>query len=696
MAQFVLEIGTEEMPARFLGNALRELSDRFAKALEMSCIRHEGIRILGTPRRLVVSIEQINPVQEREEKVVTGPPAQVGFDAEGKLTKAGAGFAKSQGVDPETVFVVDTPKGKYLALNKVMGGQDVQSLLPTLCTDIISTLSFPKKMRWASDGFSFGRPIRWIVALFDDQIIPLTIGGVVSGRVSHGHRVMCAGLLNIPHAKDYFEILTNMGGVILDPVKRSAFIRSEGDRIAAEVEGAVAWNDVLLEEVQNLVEYPVPLLGEFDSKFLALPREVLLTSMEKHQKSFGLMGRNGQVLPYFLTTLNLQPKDRNVVKKGWEKVLRARLEDARFFWESDLKVGLDTWMERLNKVVFLGPLGTMGDKTKRLERLCIFLGERLKPEVKDQLARSGRLAKADLVSEMVGEFAELQGVMGGIYAGKMGETEFVSQALYEHYLPTGVDSPTPASLGGAILALADKADTLVGCFGLNLIPTGANDSYALRRQVLGICRIILDHKFNINLEELFRYAWDGYSGVAWENSAEKTQELLLKFVEQRLKAFFQSEGFESRRVDAAILAGFIDVRSLFLRLQALERFSQRDDFEQAVLTFKRASNIIRKQGQEARAPLSGQVKQDQLLEPAEKALTDKIDEIRPRFEALWSTGDFDGLFALLNELRPSVDGFFDSTMVMCEDPELRLNRLNLLQSLVSILGRLADFGALQI
>ncbi|MHC1751831.1 glycine--tRNA ligase subunit beta [Humidesulfovibrio sp.] len=701
MSEFILEIGTEEMPARFVPRLGEELVELFERLLSEARIDHGGVKAYATPRRLVAHVSSLALSQRLEEEIVSGPPVKIAY-ADGKLTKAGEGFAKTQGVTEAELFIQQTPKGEYLAAKKQVGGGKTQEILPRLCLTAFKSLSFPKRMKWGSLDFLFGRPLRWVLALLDAEVVPLEIAGLASGRVTHGHRVLGPGPWTVDAASDYFDIIRDKAVVVLDARERLELVRAEGDRLAESLGGSVVWDDGLLLEVANLVEFPRPILGEFARLYLELPAQVLLTSMQSHQKSFGIRGADGNLLPYFLTTLNIEPTDMALVKKGWERVLKARLEDARFFWEADLATDFDEWLAKLDSVVFLGPLGSMGDKARRLEALCGKLGAACDlPEA--DMKRAGRLAKADLTSELVYEFDCLQGVIGGIYARKKGESELVAQAIAEQYLPAGPDSPVPATLSGALLAIADKADTMAGCFGLGMIPTGAADPYALRRAALGISRIIMERGLKLKLGEVLAWAQEGYektegfAGVKWKLGPEEARAKMLDFFGQRLRALFASgEGADSRVADAALGAGFTDIRTLKLRFDALTAFSRQPDFERAVLTFKRAANIIRKQGAEADAALSADIN-DALLESAEeRALALALRESAGRFEELWAADDYAGLFAMLGELRPTVDAFFDGVMVMAEDPALRQNRLNMLFALVERLGRLADFSALQV
>lgn len=695
MSEFILEIGIEEMPARFVPRLGEELVELFERLLAEARIDHSGVRAFATPRRLVAHVSGLSLAQRLEEEIVSGPPVKIAY-ADGKLTKAGEGFAKTQGVAEADLFVQQTPKGEYLAARKKVGGGKTLDILPGLCLTAFKSLSFPKRMKWGSLDFLFGRPLRWVLALLDADVVPLEIAGLTSGRVTHGHRVLGPGPWTVDSAADYFDTIRDKARVVIDARERLELVRAEGDRLAASLGGSVVWDEGLLLEVANLVEFPRPILGEFARLYLELPAQVLLTSMQSHQKSFGIKGADGNLLPYFLTTLNIEPTDMALVKKGWERVLKARLEDARFFWESDLGTDMDEWLAKLDSVVFLGPLGSMGDKSRRLEKLCRTLGEACGVSP-DDMARAGRLAKADLMSELVYEFDCLQGVIGGIYARKKGESELVAQAIAEQYLPAGPDSPVPATLSGALLAIADKADTMAGCFGLGMIPTGAADPYALRRAALGISRIKMEHGLTLKLDEVLAWAQQGYQDVRWKLPPEEALAKMLDFFGQRLRALFATgEGVDSRVADAAIGAGFADISKLKMRFDALTAFSRQADFEQAVLTFKRAANIIRKQGAEAGAELSTEIN-DALLEmDEERALVRALRESAGRFEELWDANEYGELFAMLGELRHTVDAFFDNVMVMAEDAALRQNRLNMLFTLVQRLRRLADFCALQV
>ncbi len=694
MATFVLEIGSEELPARFLPGEEAELAARMTAALDKAALAHGALRVLSTPRRAVVVIDDLDPVQSEREEVVVGPPARVAYGPDGAPTRALESFARANGVELAEVYRTGTEKGEYVAVRKRTGGASAGELLAEICPEVIQALPFAKRMRWGAHSLAYARPLRWILALLDDEVVPFSVGHLRSGRETWGHRVHGAGPHSVPRASEYFRVVETAGGIVADPARRRKIIIDGGNAQAAGVGGTVVWKESLLDEVQGLVEHPVPLLADFDPAYLEVPAEVLLTSMESHQKSFGIQGEDGGLLPHFLTVLNLTPRDMSTVKRGWERVLRARLEDARFFWRADSRENFDTWLEKLDHVIFIGPLGSMGDKTRRLEALCRWLAEFVPGADPSLAARAGRLSKADLVSGMVGEFDTLQGIMGGIYAANKGEAPEVAAALREQYLPAGPDSPTPQSLTGALLSLADKADTLAGCFGLNKVPTGAADPNGLRRCALGIIRILLAFDLRLNVRRLFAKARELYGEKRWKLAPDAALEKLMEFFRGRLRQYFLSQGQDTILVDAALGAGVDDVPACAARLAALTAFVREGENQGALLAFKRVDNILRKQAGKETVP--DQWDDTLLREPAEQALGAALARALPEVDALLAAGDMAGALRRLAELRPAVDAFFDGVMVMCEDAALRGNRLALLRALGARVARVADIAALQI
>lgn len=692
MSTFVLEIGTEELPARFLKGEEQELQLRFKQALSDYSIEYESIRVMSTPRRAVVILNGVNPVQLEKEEEISGPPSRIAY-VNGEPTKALEGFLRTNSISLDSVYTVMTEKGEYIAARKHTGGAPVSALLAQICPEIISSIPFAKRMKWGNQTFAYARPLRWILALFDSEIVSFQVGPVKSSNFIYGHRIHGAGPFTVSSANDYIKIVTESASITPDSADRRAFIISEGEKLASEVHGIVQWKESLLDEVQGLCEHPVPVLGKFDDSYLEIPAEVLLTSMESHQKSFGLRNEQGTLLPYFLTVANLTPQDVNIVRHGWERVLKARLEDAAFFWRQDMSDNFDAWLEKLDNVIFIGRLGSVGEKTRRLEQLCSWLAERCDKTISSKdAARAGRLSKSDLVSGMVGEFDTLQGIMGGIYAEKKGESPNVSNALKEQYLPAGPDTDIPSTKLGAILSMADKADTLVGCFGLGMIPTGTADSNGLRRCALGIIRILLDYGFDIDIHDFLAKAQSLYGEREWKLSEADALSKLEEFFRDRIKNFFQGKGIDTLTVEAAMPKGNIDLRRISRCIQALQNFSSSDDYISAVQTFKRVSNIIAKHGNPKTS-----VWQDSLLkEAAEIEFANCLKEFLPQFDKAYQDAQYSEMFSLLKLLRVNIDNFFNKIMVMCDDAAIAENRCCMLFALLQRLSKAADFTALKV
>lgn len=697
MSHFVLEIGVEELPARFLASLERDLHDRFASLFKENGLTFDSLTVDTTPRRAVVHARGLLSSTPVREEVALGPSVKAAYDADGNPTKAALGFARGQGMDVSALFRQQTPKGEYVAVRKTVGGVSASSIIAEAAPSIIASLPFPKRMHWSASHFLFARPLRWVVALMDSDVVPFTVADVQSGRMTTGHRVHGRGPFEVACADDFDAVLAEKCGVTVSGAERRRIIVEGGNELARSAGGRILWKESLLDEVQGLSEHPVPILGDFDPSFLELPSIVLLTSMETHQKSFGVEAADGRLLPHFLTVANVSSLKPEVVKKGWERVLRARLEDARFYWNTDMKASFDVWKEKLDHVIFLGPLGSMGDKCRRLSELCRWLAEQ--PGVTGVASVdpasalvAGRCAKADLVSQMVGEFDTLQGIMGGIYGHKMGLDPAAADAIAEQYLPAGPDTPVPATALGSLLSMADKADTLVGCFGLGNIPTGAADPFALRRCALGIARILIEKGYRVPVEELFAKAQSLYSeDIRWKLDKSEALAKLNDFFAGRVKNYFLTQGNDTLLVEAVMNAGCSDVWAASRRLAALVAESGKPGFADTAQTFKRVANILRKQG----SGVTGEYRRDLLTEEPEKALADALDAMTARFDELWAQDRFDELLALMDGVRPTVDAFFNGVMVMAEDENIRANRLNLLQVLLSRMSRLADFAALQ-
>lgn len=691
MPDFILEIGTEEAPARFLKNEEKELLSRFLTALAEAGIEHGEAISMATPRRLALIVRNVADKQKSTEEIITGPPLAVSYTAEGKPSPALLGFLKGHDLKEEDVFTQKSSRGEYIAARKVSGGRASLELLEEICPTVLASLPFPKRMRWGTNSVAYARPIRWILALLGDEQLVFEFASIKADRLTYGHRVHGLGPHRVKNADDWLKISEEKSHVLPDPAKRREIIKASGNKAAQEIGGEIVWKENLLDEVCGLVEQPVPILGAFEPVYLELPEEVLLTSMESHQKSFGVRGADGKLLPHFLTVLNLHPQDLELVKKGWERVLRARLEDARFFWRSDLNSKLEDWLAKLENVIFIGALGSMGEKSRRLEKLCKWLAEDVAPSKVSLAGRAGRVAKADLVSAMVGEFDSLQGIMGGIYAEKAGEDPSVAEAIKEQYLPAGPDSPLPKSDLGAILSIASKADTLAGCFGLNMIPSGAADPNGLRRGALGIIRILIDKNWDLKSSSLFDVARELYGDKDWKLSTEESRQRLLDFMTARLRAYYIALGYETLMVDAVLDNGVEHIAESKRKLDALSAFAASPQFLDSARILKRVENISRN------AAADKEPWQEALLqEDAEKKLAKKLAELLPAWDEALRKGEYNKLFSELTAINEEVNNFFENVMVNCEDAKLRQNRLRLLRSLGRPYRAIANFALLQI
>ncbi len=693
-AAFALEIGSEELPARFLPIQDQFLKEAFEAAFKERDLAFASIETFSTPRRAVVLVEGLVTTQPEREEELMGPPVRAAF-ADGKPTKALEGFCRTNNVALEDAYTVETPKGEYVAVKKKVGGLKTLDILAELCPDIVSRIPFAKRMRWAGHDFAYARPLQWVVALLGDEVVPFELGPFASGRTTYGHRIHGFGPFEVATASDLLPTLEKKCAIMPKADDRKKLVIDEGNAQAERAQGRVLWDDGLLREVTGLVEHPVPLLASFDEKFLEVPREVLVTSMQSHQKSFAVEDADGRLLPHFVTVLNLKPESVDLVKRGWERVLRARLEDARFFWHEDLKASFESWLEKLEHVIFVRGLGTMGDKSRRLELLAGWIAEKLAPGLAAQCARAGRLAKADLVSGMVGEFDTLQGIMGGIYAEKWGEEKEICEALKEQYLPAGPDSPLPGTLSGAILSMADKADSMAGCFGLNQIPTGAADPNGLRRCALGIIRIMRAFHLELDIRELFARAQMGYGEREWKIDPAQCLDKLEDFFMARLRNYYQNLGVNTLLVDAATGSGARTVPGVDERIEALKVFAERESFESSVQTFKRVAHIVAKHEKEG-WQIPATWRKSLLQEEAEKSLHKVLQEALPVLDHLRDAHDHKGMLDQLESLRPHVDNFFDHVMVACGDNDLCANRLAMLKSLSDRFSKVVDFAALQV
>lgn len=685
--EFYLEIGSEEIPAGYIAPALESMAQQMVRFLDDHRIGHGTPFTTGTPRRLCLWIPDVAERQEPTVVEIIGPPKSVAFDEHGRPTKAAEGFAKNQGIDVSQLTVKSTPKGEYISLVKEEAGGPTKELLERMLPDFVAHIPFPKSMRWGSLSVTFARPVHWIVCLLGGEVVDFTYGDVRSGRMSFGHRFMSPQWVEVKNFADHRENLRRHK-VILDTAERKQLILEGIREKAASIGGRILEDEDLLDEVAHLVEYPYPLLGSFEEKYLALPPELLITVMKEHQRYFAVVDDSGQLKAHFVTVANTVPRNADVVAAGNARVVRARLEDARFYYEEDQKVRLEDRAEALKSVVFHAKLGTSWEKVERFTALAEWLGTRLCPESMEHVRRAALLCKADLVSGMVGEFPELQGVMGRAYARLQGEPEPVAQAIYEHYLPIRAGGPIPEGMVGTVLSIADKMDTIVGCFGVGLLPTGTADPFALRRQTLGILRIILEKQLRFSLEDLIDQAIPLLRSKMTE-PGDTVKKGVLDFFRGRLHHHLVTqEGFASDIVEAALASGIAYPVDAVSRVKALAAFTQRDDFEALAMAFKRVGNIIKDGEPEP-------VRPEAFTVPAEKELYDTYVRVEAEVAARVSQGDYDGALESLTVLRGPIDTFFEAVLVMDPDPALRRNRLALLTAIHELFNRIADFKKVQ-
>lgn len=683
----IIEIGTEEIPAGYIIPALEAMSAQMIRFLDDNRITHGEPVIAGTPRRLVLNIPDVALLQQSMRVEVTGPPKRAAYDAEGNPTKAAEGFAKGQGVRVEDLTIKETPKGEYLCVYREEAGFPTSELLVKMLPDFIARIPFPKSMHWGSFTVNFARPIRWIVAMLGAAVLDIEYGGVKSGNKSMGHRFMSPVWLEVKDFESHRENLRK-NFVILDIAERRKLIAEGAGKSAEGVGGKILEDEELLDEVTQLVEFPQPLVGQFEEKYLELPPELLITVIKKHQRYFAIIGENGSLLPYFVTISNTIPKDFELVAAGNARVVRARLEDARFYYKEDQKVPLDDRVEQLKGVVFHSKIGTSFEKLERFSVLARYLSGEIAPDRLDNILRAAYLCKADLVSGVVGEFPELQGIMGKTFAKLQGEPEAVANAIFEHYLPNRAGGPIPVTIEGAIISVSDKIDTIAACFGAGMLPTGTADPFALRRQTLGVIRIILETPLRITLGDLVERALDLLSSRLIQ-PAENVKREITDFFQGRLHHFLVSqEGFSPDIIDASLSAGINDLVEAVDRTRALAKFTARPDFNSLAAAVKRVANIIKEPETAPVDPALFQIAAEGTLYEALRATESAVGELLANSkyaEALESMG----------RLKGPIDGFFDSVLVMDKDEAIRRNRLALLTRIHGLFSRIADFRKIQ-
>ena len=691
VAELLLEIGTEEIPAGYLKGGLRDLKSLTEKAFEANRIDLAGgIYTYGTPRRLVLIGKAIAETQQDLVQEITGPPLSVAYDAEGRPTKAAVGFAKKQDVTVDDLESIKTEKGEYLYLKRTIPGRPTRDILSEILPTVISSVSWPKSMRWGNVGIPFVRPVHWIVGLFNGQVLPFEFAGIASGAVSRGHRFMAPEPFEVYGVEDYLKKIQG-AFVVIEQTERERIIVDITAEEAGKVQGVPPDDSELVSTVANLVEYPSAVCGGFDEKFLALPDPVLITAMREHQKYFAVYDREGRLLPNFVAVNNTITRDPSIVRKGHERVLRARLSDAAFFMEEDRKQPLIDRLEDLKRVIYQADLGTSFAKVQRFENLSREVAEIVLPGELENVGLAARLCKCDLITQMVGEFPSLQGVMGKEYAQLEKYPEKVSAAIEEHYLPLKAGGKLPASEVSALVGVADRIDTIAGCFAVGLEPTGSADPFALRRHAIAIIRIIEAFSWDISLSWLVDRALF-HLNKELEFPVQKTSAGVMAFVRERYKNLLLGEGYEPDLIEAVMSAGFDNIRRIRPRIEQLKQFAaESEDFSLLAFTFKRVTNILKKE------TVPFVVDPGLFQDQEETTLWGKFETVRDSVHEMLEGEQFFQALGVMAELRKPVDLFFDGVEVMVKDNEgLRKNRIGLLQQIESLVLLVADFSKFSI
>lgn len=681
--ELLLEIGTEEIPAGYIKPALSHLQQKLTKHLESCSLPFDAITTFATPRRLTVMVTGLPQQQEDQSKEVMGPPKQAGFDKDNQPTKAAIGFAKSRGAEVADIQIVKTDKGDYLMVVQETKGEETASLLRQFIPELILSIPFPKSMRWANQSITFARPLQWILALFDGTTLAIDIEGIKATNTTRGHRFHSPQTVAVTSISHYLQCMEELH-VVVDQNKRKELIRSQVLAAGASSGGQVVLDEELLDTITNLVEFPQALCGKFDEKFLALPKEVLTTSMKSHQKYFTVADDKGNLLPYFVAVNNTRVKDENLSREGHQRVLRARLEDGLFFFHEDQKYNLDDFVPRLNGVVFQAQLGTMAEKSSRIGALAAAIAESVDASLISDTRRAAELCKADLVSDMVGEFPSLQGVMGKQYALNGGETTGVADAIEDHYLPLRAGSPLPTSTIGAFISIADRIDTMAGCFGLGKIPTGATDPYGLRRHGLALIHLIEENGWNLSLHTLFTRAIELY-GDKLDCNKDETVTSLIAFLKTRYANDMSSRGIGTEAAEAALAVGFDDITDCRKRIEALLHIAGHTSFDELAGAFKRVTNIIKDHD-------ATDINEALLSDASEKVLYQTLTRVLETCTPHLENKEYERALTEMIDLKEPIDQFFDDVMVMAEDPGVKENRLSMLTTIARLFLQVGDIS----
>lgn len=680
--EFLLEINTEEMPATHVKTALSQLEERFQQELSASNIDLYEIKTHGTCRRLIV-VGDFAPYQKDREEEVIGPPKKVAFTSDGSPSPAAIGFAKAQGVSVSQLALIETEKGEYIGLRKIEKGKPTQEILKETIPQIISSLSFPKMMRWGEVSFRFSRPIKNILCMFDQKNLSFSVGGIATTDFTIGHKIYSPQKISIQSYSEYKKSMKE-NKVVVEQEERRKMILNQMEKELIPLEAQFLPDEQLMEKIIYDVESPYVILGDFPKEYLNLPIEVLSTAMREGQSLFSVVKGKKQ-LPFFLGVADAYRDTEGLIRKGNERVLKARLEDAKFFWGQDLKISLRERAGDLSRIIFQEKLGSYEDKVKRLKQIAAYLSDKIdeKKTTKDVI-QAAELSKTDLLTEMVREFPSLQGKMGGLYAREEGYSACVWKAIYEHYQPLSLDDESPPTLPGAILSIADKLDSIVGAIGIGIEVSGSKDPFGLRRNAHGVCKIILERKFNFSFSRLLDKVLKVH-GDCLEKSKDEVKDYCLVFFLSRLQYIYEREGYRYDLVKAALGADADNIYHSYLRLKALDSLKNSAHFEPMILIAKRVNNILRGQ------PLY-RINPDLFFEKEEKDLYTTFTIIKKNILSLITRGDFSQAQRFIFRMRSTIDNFFDHVLVMAEDKRVRKNRLALLQGISKLLLQVADYS----
>jgi glycyl-tRNA synthetase beta chain len=683
----LLEIGLEEMPARFINDSINQLADKIGAWFANKKIEYSELKIFSTPRRLAVLVTDVAESQEDSHEEAKGPAKKIALAEDGTWSKAAQGFTRGQGMAVEDIYFKEINGVEYAHVKKFIEGQDTVNLLPEM-QSIITGLTFPKNMRWANEELRYVRPIKWLIAMFGNDVIPFSITGVETGNQTRGHRFLGTEFV-LGSPDNYEEELLNQY-IIADAEKRKKAIQTQIENIEQENDWVIPVDEELLDEVTNLVEYPTALYGRFEEEFLEIPEEVLITSMKEHQRYFPVKSKNGELLPYFVTVRNGDHQHLEKVSRGNEKVLRARLADAAFFYKEDQKLAIDDALAKLKNIVYHEEIGTVAEKSSRVRMLANLISERLELDKETQTAvdRTAEISKFDLVTQMVYEFPELQGIMGEKYAMQKGETPAVAKAINEHYMPRNAEDGTAESDAGAVVAISEKLDTICSFFAIGVIPSGSQDPYALRRQATGIVQTLVNKKWTISLELLIGLSLNliNEAGIL-KRANEEVFHDLTHFFGLRVKHLLQEQGIRYDLIDATLGSGLRDIPGLLDKAHVLQEEKDEDGFKESIEALSRVLNIASK------AEVVGDIDEDLFENEQEKLLYVKfLDAAKQEEEGITA----EAFYQLLASFKVEINKYFEHTMVMADNLEVRENRLNQMAMLATLITKFAKVNDINV